>query len=53
MYWMGHHKPSAQQIGEDKLGNVLCCILINYFVAGIIKHMKKRVPHTNREIYKK
>ena len=24
-----------------------------YFVAGIIKHMKKRVPHMNREIYKK
>ena len=24
-----------------------------YFVAGIIKHMKKRVPHTNREIYEK
>ena len=43
MYWMGYHKPiRAQQIGEDKLENALCCFLINYFVVKIIKHMEEK-----------
>ncbi len=30
MYCMGYHKPiRAQQIGEDKLENALCCFLLN------------------------
>ena len=52
MYWMGYHKPiRAQQIGEDKLENALCCFLLNYFVVKIIKHMEEKKLRPASELF--